>query len=1328
MGKITNISAIYPLTSIQQGILYHCLSDKQSTAYLVQIHFSVDKSFDIDYFEQSINILINKYDILRTVFIVEGLQEPRQVVLKNRKINLKYEDLSESSNYENYINIYKEEDKKNNFNLSNDLLLRVTLFKISEIHYEVVWTFHHIILDGWSQGIIMNELFSIYDSLVAGEKIVTNEVIPYKKYIDWIKEKEKSSNNLSFWKEYLRDFKEQTSIPVTWHNKENDSYIRQEYNQIIDKGHTEKMKNIANKNKVTLNAILQTIWGILLQKYNNTNDSVFGVVVSGRFSTLPGIDKIVGMLINTIPLRITSNQESLFIDMIKQTQQDILQCNEYAQCSLAEIQSISQVKQNLIQHIIAFENYPGKKDSDTYIHNVRVSEQTNYDLSISIIPNDELRIKFNYNAAVYSKVFIEQIGRHLETMINYICDQPNCYIKDIPILTESEIKHIIYEVNKTQAFYRKEDLLHQLFERSVAQRSDDVALIFKESELTYGELNKKANQLARLLEMRGVEKGSFVGILMDRSIEMIIGMLSILKLGAVYVPIEPNWPMQRIVTIVSDLKIKHLLTQSFKLKLVYELYSKINSISDVVCVDIEDIYIPIEEIDMTTVANFWDYIVYKAVDKNLAGGFVSAYTGEAFSDAEVAKYQDYVISLARPYIEDNSKILEIGCGSGCIMFELAKYVDSYTGMDPSLKAQKINKEVCIQCKYDNIKLINGFAHEIEQLKGNKYDLIIIASTIQFFPGYIYLEKCINDAMNLLTSNGVLLIADIMDLNKKEKFLDSLEKFKREHTQCENIITKVDVDTELYVGREYFNNLIRKNPLIGKVEIIERNELFSNELDYRYDVVLQKKDTNNCNHVDDEGGLNTWTLGTTKKYLDSNLDKVFSSEENAYVIYTSGSTGKPKGVVVQHKPVINLIEWVNKTFEVNQEDKILFVTSMCFDLSVYDIFGLLAAGGKIYIADNEEIHNPHKLLTTLCKEQITFWDSAPGMMESLALIFDEFKQLAQDARLRHVFLSGDWIPIDLPAQIMNIFSKAQVTSLGGATEATVWSNFFNVKEIEDTWVSIPYGKPIQNAMYYILDSNLQPCPVGVQGDLYIGGECLASGYINDLEMTKEKFINNPFTEQDECMYKTGDCARWMEDDNIEFLGRKDSQVKIRGYRIEIGEIEYHLSKIPGVRQYVVVTNEDENKNKNLVAYVVANRLLGFQEVKRYLSKRIPEYMIPSYIMQIDTLPFTANGKIDKDRLPRPKNTIVDIKNCQAPVNELQMQLRKCWSNILSIPEKEIGIEDDFFDLGGHSLIAIKLEVEVQKYYPNIEHTSIYANIYNYRTIKELAEYIEENKGV
>ncbi|WP_223206495.1 non-ribosomal peptide synthetase [Streptomyces xanthii] len=371
--------------------------------------------------------------------------------------------------------------------------------------------------------------------------------------------------------------------------------------------------------------------------------------------------------------------------------------------------------------------------------------------------------------------------------------------------------------------------------------------------------------------------------------------------------------------------------------------------------------------------------------------------------------------------------------------------------------------------------------------------------------------------------------------------------------------------------------------------------------------------------------------------DENPEPAAQPHNTAYIIFTSGSTGRPKGVAVAHRPVLNLLNWCERTFGFGPGDMGLCVTSLGFDLSVFDVFGLLGAGGALYIADAEQQRDPGLLLDVLVEEPVTFWNSAPTTLAQVGALLDAVRPGAGTNDLRLVFLSGDYTPLSLPDEVRAVFPRADIISLGGATEATVWSNWFRVGAIDPAWRSIPYGRPIDNCRYHVLDARMRPCPVGVEGDLYIGGECLALGYVNQPELTADRFVPDPFHDDpQERLYRTGDRALYYPDGNLSFQGRSDGQVKIRGFRVETGEIEHRLRAHDGVKEAVVLPREDGSGDRTLVAYVVARAEAApsARELRSFAGQTLPEYMVPNFIGFLSQFPATANGKLDRAGLPWP----------------------------------------------------------------------------------------------
>lgn len=455
--------------------------------------------------------------------------------------------------------------------------------------------------------------------------------------------------------------------------------------------------------------------------------------------------------------------------------------------------------------------------------------------------------------------------------------------------------------------------------------------------------------------------------------------------------------------------------------------------------------------------------------------------------------------------------------------------------------------------------------------------------------------------------------------------------------------------------------------------------------------------------------------------DENPGLKINSKQLAYTIYTSGSTGRPKGVMIEHHSAVNLVLWVNNTYNVGQDDRLLFITSMCFDLSVYDIFGILSAGGTLVIAESNEIQNVKTLQEMLVKYDITFWDSVPTTLDYLVRDLEREQKDYRHNGLRTVFLSGDWIPVDLPGRVKEFFPQAKVISLGGATEGTVWSNYFPVDQTSKDWKSIPYGKPITNNFFYILDEQLRPVPIGEMGDLYIGGVGVARGYANDPEKTRNSFIPDPFnSELGGMMYRTGDLGRMMPDLNMEFLGRKDNQVKIQGFRIELGEIESVLNSCDLVTNSVVLAKDDSDGKKMLVGYIVPKGKFYRNAIVDYLKTKVPQYMVPAVWMQLDTLPLTSNGKVDRKSLPD-----VDIKASAKkvyvePATETEKVMAALWKESMGL--EQISVDDNFFSLGGHSLMAVRI---LSKFEKKTGKNLQLAVLFKYPDIRSLSDFIDNS---
>ncbi|MEU4341004.1 amino acid adenylation domain-containing protein [Nocardia sp. NPDC023852] len=359
-----------------------------------------------------------------------------------------------------------------------------------------------------------------------------------------------------------------------------------------------------------------------------------------------------------------------------------------------------------------------------------------------------------------------------------------------------------------------------------------------------------------------------------------------------------------------------------------------------------------------------------------------------------------------------------------------------------------------------------------------------------------------------------------------------------------------------------------------------------------------------------------------------------ADELAYIIFTSGSTGEPKGVAIEHRAARTTIDDINDRFGIGPDDRVLALSALSFDLSIYDMFGLLGVGGAVVVPDAARQRDPGHWCDLIAEHRVTVWNTAPAVAEMLVEYAEaDPAAVAQLRSLRVMLLSGDWIPLTLPDRLRALIGDVQVISLGGATEAAIWSICYPIHEVAPEWTSIPYGRALRDQFFLVLDDEGRPCPIGSPGELHIGGAGLARGYVGDQEQTAQRFIRHEYLGHR--LYRTGDLGRWRPDGTIEFLGRADRQVKIRGHRIELGEIEAVIARLPGIRRCVAAAVPGADERPRLVAYLVAGSTAPEPaELTAYAARHLPQYMVPSHWVALDAIPLTPNGKVDVSRLPNP----------------------------------------------------------------------------------------------
>jgi amino acid adenylation domain-containing protein len=983
--------------------------------------------------ESSLNEIVRRHKVLRSsIRVADG--RPVQVVQPPFELNLSVMDLHATSDVEREPEIRQriQQAAESPFDFAAGRFLRAHVLRVADDEHVLILATHHIVSDAWSMGILTRELWSLYEAYAEGKSSQLEEVqIQYGDFATWQREwlqGEVLEGQLSYWKEQLKDLSH-LNMPTDRPRPARQSFEAARIPISLPETLTAAIHELSNQAGVTPFMILLAAFEVLLYRYCGQEDVVVGSPIANRGQ--PEFESLIGFFVNTLVLRADLSGNPTFNALLTQVR-DVCLC-AYSHQDMPfdklvhELQPQRDLSRNPLFEVMfvlqnatrRFSGIPGLLIEPIEIESAR----SPFDLSVFLRERDGKYIGyFEYSTALFNRDRIERMARHLQTLIEGIIANPDQPISTLPILTDLERHQILIEWNETAVDYPRDRCIHELVENQVERTPNAVAVSFQSQKLTYRELNARANQLAHYLKKLGVAPEKLVGIFVDRSLDMVVGLLGILKAGGAYLPLDSVYPKQRLEFMLQDADVAVLLT---------------------------------------------------------------------------------------------------------------------------------------------------------------------------------LESVIAD-----------------------------EKWK-----------------------------------------IKNGDPRSSILDSRRAVVCLDRD---WLEIQRESGENPRT-GTGPENL-------------AYVIYTSGSTGQPKGVAIEHRSLVNCVHYFGQRMGVTSRDVLLAVTTISFDIAALELYLPLIAGGQVVVANREAAWDGAHLAKWLSDSSATIMQATPLTWR---LLLDGGWQGSREFK---VLCGGEALPRQLADRLQR---RGEVFNLFGPTETTVWSM---LQHVEPSTGPITIGHPIANTKTYVLDSNLEPVPIGVPGELHIGGDGLARGYLNRPEFTTEKFIGNPFSSDARSrIYKSGDRVRYLSDGNIEWLGRTDNQVKMRGYRIELGEIESTLNLHPAVVESVVILGErTSSTERHLIGYVVPKPPdnLSTNELRQFLSNRLPEYMIPSEFVKLESLPTTPNGKVDRNLLVSAKNVCREGEDTFVePKTQNEKLMAKAWQQVLKL--KRIGLHDNFFELGGHSLLAISILVKVNQ---------------------------------
>ncbi|WP_313560433.1 non-ribosomal peptide synthetase [Ruminiclostridium cellobioparum] len=678
-----NVEDILALTSMQEGILFHYLSNPTSKQYSEQLCLNLYGEVDIELIKKSWNFVAETNEVLRAIFRWEGLRTPVQIILKNFKVPLTFYDFSQTP--ANEQNVLIKNIAENDIDKGFDLLtepFRVILCMLEENIYEMIISYHHILFDGWSNGIIINEFiqaYSTFNKSISYPKLVKPK---FKEYLRWYNSRNKESQSI-YWNRYLKEFEEKTQLPVDEKRVNPDEICN--YNYILSIKMVEKINNFINKNEVTLASLIYTVWGILLQKYNNVEDVVFGTTISGRTQEVTGIDKMVGLFINTIPLRLKTNKQDTVIETLKSVNEVLIERQEYQHTPLVEIKSYSGINKNesLFDSIVVIENYPiegilDSKDKSIDIRFKSIFGFTNFYVTLRVMVFDGIKLEFVYNSSLFKSDTIERLVNHYLKILMEVIEKPDICICCLSMLLESEKKMILNDFNDTQVDFGGLKTIKEMFEEQVKLVPDCTAVVYQGERITYRMLDSLSKQLAQKLHNVGIIPGDTVGILLDNSINMIVGILGVIMAGMTYLPIDILSPKERVAFILKDSGAKALITDRHTDNSIFDK-------SIIISMDGLNPKLPSPHLDLSTEPENIVYNIYTS-------GTTGKPKGIAIKDENLVNYTKWFSKSNKLTEKDKTVLLSSFC------FDLG-----YTSIYPTLlsggELHIVPREIYLDSKY-----------------------------------------------------------------------------------------------------------------------------------------------------------------------------------------------------------------------------------------------------------------------------------------------------------------------------------------------------------------------------------------------------------------------------------------------------------------------------------------------------------------------------------------------------------------------------------------------------------------------------------------------------
>lgn len=1252
----------YPLSSAQQRLFLLSRFENIGTAYNMPTAFLIEGPLDVQQLEQAFLQVIAHHESLRTSFtMVDG--EPRQIIHPRVDFQLETAAL-DPGQAENYLAQFSRP-----FNLEQAPLIRVGLVELGRQQHLCIVDLHHIIADGSAMGILIRDFAAAYEN-----QPLSPRSIRYRDFAVWQQNRDLEAQ-IRYWQNRFSEAVPVLQLPSDRPRPPILSFEGDQVTHLIPRDALENFKNIGTQQGATLFINLLAAWQVLFAQLSGNEDIVIGSGIAGRPHA--DLETIVGMFVNMLPLRGRPKAELSYREYLDQVKSDTLAAYENQDVPFETLVEKLNIPRNPahnplfdISFVLQNMDLPSLEPGELKITPWGKKRTTaKFDLTISAYETPlGLLLNLEYATALFDRQTIQTWAARYQQLLAQIVENPDRVIRRLDLLLPGEQQKL--STDNALAEDVNPELWPDQFQKACIRHAERPAVAFDNQTLNYRRLGSQAGNLAAFIQRLGLEPETPVALLFEPGLERVIAPAAVLISGCSMVPLDSQWPLARLQTILQDAGVPLLIGTRENLARLHRLHWS--------CPDLQHLLIlDSENLEKETFADhgslmdteLWHYIGNQAEDDIQGGGWTSSFSGRPFSRAEMDEYGDNVLSKVQPYLKPQTRVLEIGCASGITMFRIAPQVQSYVGTDLSSVVLESNQTRIQELGLDNIRQVQLAAHEIHNLDEEPFDLIIINSVIQCFPHHGYLNQVLSQILELAAPGARLFLGDIMDLELEHKLIQDLEQHKQRLLQTapeQAAKVKTDFSDELFLSRAYFQQLPGLNPRFGKPDISAKVGSIANELrDYRFDVLIA---------LDPEEVVPPPVAGKQchdRRALIAGNPKtrVFHPEQNAYTIFTSGTSGKPKGVQVTHRGLANLCAWHVARFHTGPQDRNALFAGFAFDASVWELFPALTAGACLVPIREEKRGDAEALRAHFQEQQIT-QTFLPTQM------FEWFNKL-ENPGLKVVLTGGDKLR-RFHARDYRAYNNY------GPTETTVVATCKRLEDPRD----LSIGAAVRHTDIFILHPESgHILGQGMPGELCIGGPSLARGYLDDPRKTAASFIPHPH-HPGRRLYRTGDRAMFRADGELQILGRLDQQIKLRGYRIELGEIETRLLAVSGIKDAAVALH-GQGEQARLIAYLSGVPQSLRQSIIAQLEQHLPAYMLPNQWLFLETMPLNAAGKIDRKRLPEPGTGNRSQEN---PRDQLEATLCRLFAECLQL--KSVSPLDHFFQLGGHSLKATRLIARIR----------------------------------